>query len=67
MKITEKFKVFTFLSLSYGLSHSNHTNGIAKQVMEITLPTKVTPKRPVLPDNWGEDRSGKVKKSEYHL
>ena len=30
--------------------------------MEITLPTEIPPKRPVLPDNWGEDRSGKVPK-----
>ena len=33
--------------------------------MEITLPTDDPPKRPVLPDNWGEDRPGKVPTPDF--
>ena len=59
MRIAKKFKIFALITISYGLIESNTTENIGKPVMEITLPTEITPKRPVLPDNWGEDRPGK--------
>ena len=65
MIILKNFAIHAWISLSYGLSHSNDTSDIGKPVMEITLPTDDPPKRPVLPDNWGEDRPGKVPTPDF--
>ena len=67
MRIANKFKIFALIAISHGLIESNITENIGKPVMEITLPTEITPKRPVLPDNWGKDRPGKNNSKTFNI
>ena len=67
MRIAKNLKTFALIAISNGLIDSNTTENIGKPVMEITLPTENTPKRPVLPDNWGEDRPGKNNSKTFKL
>ena len=60
MRIAKNFQIFVLITTFDGLTDSNTTDPTDKPIMEITLPTEITPKRPVLPDNWGEDRSGTI-------